>query len=471
MKRRTAKASKLEGDIIRCPKCGAKIPISAALATQIRAELEDSLEREMAERMQKAVEMAKAQARRQAEQEVHLLREQLQEVERKAAEARRSELALRKEKAALEERARELDLEIARRVQAERAQWEQETRQLREQLQKKIQAAKEQSREEVAQEIQALREQLAEQRRKAAEARRVELELRKEKAALEERARELDLEVARRVEAEKAKVEEQVRRIAAEQQALKLREKDKQIEDLRREIAELQRKSQQGSQEVQGEVLELDIEQALQSRFPQDVLRPVPRGVRGADIIQEVRSETSRNCGTIIWETKNTKHWQANWLQKLKDDQRAVGASVAVLVSLVLPDGVRSFECIEGVWVTDIHSFLPLAAALREQLIHVEFARSAAESKGEKMDMLYRYLAGDEFRERVRAIVETFQAMQTQLLRERRAMEKLWKEREKQIERLTLNTVGMYGAIRGIIGSSLPEIPALALEGPEEPED
>lgn len=385
--RRAERIAETGADVIVCPNCGEKIPISAALTAKVRAEVEASVQRQMSEQLKRAVEAARVQAR-----------------------------------------------------------------------------------EEAAHEMQFLREQLAEQQREAQEARRAELMLRKEKAALEQRARELDLEVARRLDEEKAKLEEHIRKVIAEQQALKLREKDKQIEDLRREIAELQRKSQQGSQELQGEVLELNIEESLRARFPQDVLRPVPRGARGADIIQEVFSETRKNCGTIVWETKNAKHWQPNWLTKLKDDQRVVGASLAVLVSTILPEGVRSFDYIDGVWVTDMHAFLPLAAALREQLIHVEFARSAAEGKGEKMELLYRYLSGDEFRERVRAIVETFQSMQAQLLRERRAMEKLWKEREKQIERLTWNTVAMYGSIRGIIGASLPEIPALEFDADEEAE-
>ena len=150
-----------------------------------------------------------------------------------------------------------------------------------------------------------------------------------------------------------------------------------------------------------------------------------PVGVRGADVIQEVRSETLNSCGTIIGETKNAKHWQPSWITKLEDDQRALGASLAVLVSVALPENVRSFECVEGVWGTAVHTFLPLAAARREQLIHVEFARRAAEGKREKMEMLYRYLSGDEFCERVRAMVDIFEAMQSQLVRERRAMEKL----------------------------------------------
>jgi hypothetical protein len=331
------------------------------------------------------------------------------------------------------------------------------------QLQAAVQQAEARAKEAQAQELRLLREQLAEQERKTREAQEAELTLREEKAALEERRRELDLEVARRVDAETRKVEEQVRRTAAEEQGLKLKEKDKQIEDLKALLEAARRKSEQGSQERQGEVLELDLEQVLARAFPQDEIRPVPKGMRGADVIQEVRDGHLRPCGHIIWETKNTKAWSPSWIAKLKDDQRAAGAGVAVLVSVALPEDIRSFGLLDGVWVADLASYLPLAVALREQLIRVAFARQAAEGMQEKMAGLYRYLSGDEFRHRVEALVDTFGAMQQQVIKERRAMEKLWNERAKQIERLMTNTVGMYGAIRGVIGSRLPEIPALEL--------
>jgi hypothetical protein len=340
------------------------------------------------------------------------------------------------------------------------------------QLKGAVQQAEARAKEPLEQDLRLLREQLAEQERKTREAQEAELALRKEKLALEARARELDLEVARRVDAEKRKLEEQVRRAATEEHTLKLKEKDKQIEDLKALLEEARRKSEQGSQERQGEVLELDLETALARAFPHDAIRPVPKGMRGADVIQEVRDGQLRPCGTIIWETKNTKNWSPAWLAKLKDDQRAAGAGVAVLVSITLPEDVRAFGLVDGVWVTTLACYLPLAAALREQLIRVAFAQAAAQGMGEKMEALYRYLSSDEFRHRVEALVETFKAMEEQLAKERRAMEKLWAERAKQIERLMTNTVGMYGAIRGAIGGQLPEIPALelgALPVPEEP--
>lgn len=332
------------------------------------------------------------------------------------------------------------------------------------QIEAAAQQAEARAKEASAQELRLLREQLAEQQRKTREAQNAELALRKEKAALEARARELDLEVARKVDAEKQKLEEQIRKLAAEEQALKLKEKDKQIDDLKALLEEARRKSEQGSQERQGEVLELDLEAALARAFPQDEIRPVPKGMRGADVIQEVRDGSLRPCGTIVWETKRTKAWSPGWLAKLKDDQREAGAGVAVLVSVSLPEEISSFGLVDGVWVTSLACYLPLAIALREQLIRVAFARAAAQGMSEKMEALYRYLSGDEFRHRVEALVETFNAMEEQLAKERRAMEKLWNERAKQIERLMTNTVGMYGAIRGVIGSQLPEIPALDLD-------
>lgn len=345
-------------------------------------------------------------------------------------------------------------------------------RQFEAQLQSAIKQAESRAKEQSAQDVKLLREQLAEQERKTREAQAAELALRKEKAALEARARELDLEVARKVDAEKQKLEEQIRKLAADEQALKLKEKDKQIEDLKALLEEARRKSEQGSQERQGEVLELDLETVLTRTFPQDEIRPVPKGMKGADVIQTVRDGSLRPCGTIIWETKNTKGWSPGWLVKLKDDQRTVGASVAVLVSVTLPNDVRTFALVDGVWVTSLSCYLPLAVALREQLLRVAFAQAAAQGMSEKMEALYRYLSGDEFRHRVEALVETFGAMRTQLAKERTAMEKLWAERAKQIERLVTNTVGMYGAIRGAIGGQLPEIPALdvaALPEPKEP--
>ena len=351
---------------------------------------------------------------------------------------------------------------IAARVRAElEASLRQENDQ---RLKQAVQEAEARSREQSSVELKLLQDQLAEQQRKVRQAQAAELALRKEKAALEERQRELDLEVARRLDAEKQRLEESIRKTVSEEQSLKVREKDKQIEDLKKLLEEAKRKSEQGSQELQGEVLELDIEAVLTARFPQDIIRPVPKGVRGADIIQEVRNAALQPCGTIIWEMKNTKHWQPSWIAKLKDDQRATGASLAVLVSVVLPEDIRAFGCTDVVWVSDLASYLPLSMALREQLIHVAFARNAATGMNDKMEAIYRYLSGDTFRQKVEAIVEAFAAMREQIDRERRAMTRHWAEREKQLERVIANTAGMYGDLRGTIGQVMQPIAALELD-------
>jgi hypothetical protein len=305
-------------------------------------------------------------------------------------------------------------------------------------------------------EKQFLEGQLAEEGRRCREAQQAELELRKEKGALEDRARELDLEVARRVDGEKQRL--------AEQQNLRLKEKDKLIDDLRTALEEARRKSEQGSQERQGEVLEIDIEAELARRFPRDVILPVAKGARGADLVHEVRDRAQRVCGTIVWEIKNTRHWQPAWIDKLKVDQRAIGANLAVLVSTALPDSVVEFGRVDGVWVAGLRAWPALAVALREQLIEVAFAHAAAEGKHEKMEFLYRYLAGDQFRRRIEATVEAFTALQRGLDGERRAMERIWKEREKQIDRVLANTAGMYGEVRGILGTTVPPVPALELD-------
>jgi hypothetical protein len=180
--------------------------------------------------------------------------------------------------------------------------------------------------------------------------------------------------------------------------------------------------------------------------------------------VHEVRHRTLRVCGTIVWEIKNTRHWQPAWIDKLKADQRAIGANLAVLVSTALPDTLVEFGRIDGVWVAGLRAWPALAVALREQLVEVAFAHAAAEGKSEKMELLYHYLAGDQFRRRIEATVETFTALRNGLTREGNAMERIWNEREKQIERVLANTAGMYGEVRGILGQSVPPVPALEVD-------
>jgi hypothetical protein len=314
-----------------------------------------------------------------------------------------------------------------------------------------------------AQEKALLEARLADERQAREAAQAAELALRREKTALDARAQGLDLEVARRLDAERRQIEETVGRGFAERHELKLKEKKRVIDELRRSLDEARRKSEQGSQERQGEVLEIDVQAELERRFPHDLVMPVPKGVRGADLVHEVRDAAQRVCGTIVWEVKNTRHWQPAWLDKLKEDRRALGAGLAVIVSAALPDGIGEFGRIDGVWVAGLRAWPALAVALREQLVAVAFARAAAEGRQEKIELLYRWFSGEAFRGRIEAIVEAFTALQSGLQHERRAMERIWKEREKQIERVLANTAGMYGEVHGILGASLPPVPALEL--------
>jgi hypothetical protein len=329
-----------------------------------------------------------------------------------------------------------------------------------------VSQAEARARGELNLELKDLKAQLSEAESKAQEAEKQELVLRKKTRELEERQQKLDLELERRLEQERKTIESRVREQMDDVQNLKLKEKEQQIEDLRKAVDDLRRKSQQGSQERQGEVLELDLEAALIEQFPGDGIRPVPKGMKGADLVQEVRNSAGRSCGTILWEFKNTRHFQNGWIGKLKQDQRAAGAGLAVIVSAALPADIREFGRVEGVWIASLRSWPALAAVLREQLIQVAYARAASEGKRGKMDLLYEYLSGEEFRHRVEAMVEAFMAMQDQLQKERRAMERHWQERQKQLDRIMTNVAGMYGDVRGLIGAALPEIELLSLEAP-----
>lgn len=441
--------------VITCPQCGHQFPLSDALAAQLHARFDA----EHRASLEAAVREAETRAQQQLAAQLATLQKLLDEQSARTRQAEARELALKQKALELEESQRQA-IERARLETEERLRKESEemTRTLIAQAEQQIRAA-------VALEKQQLEARLAEERAKLEEAQKAELALRQKAEALERQARELDLELARRLDAKKAEWEAELRRALATEQDLKLKEKEKQIEDMKRVIDELKHKSQLGSQELQGEVLELDIQAQLERQFPHDEIQPVPKGVSGADLIHTVIDGAGRACGKIVWETKNTKHWSPQWLAKLKDDTRAVGGNIAVLVSSALPEGMHEFGLMEGVWVASRRAWPALAVALREQLVQVAFAHAASEGRQEKMEVLYRYLSGDAFRHRVTGIVEAFAAMQDQLARERRAMERIWKEREKQIERVIVNTVGMYGEMRGILGGGLPEIPQLTLEG------
>ncbi|MEN8107501.1 MAG: DUF2130 domain-containing protein [Pseudomonadota bacterium] len=443
----------MESDLIKCPQCGTEIEVGEVLARQVTDAVEGRLRQEAEVKLKQAVASAREKERDSARLQLKDMESQLSEKDKAVQAAEAKELALLAQQRELAAREKQLEQDVEKRLAVR----EQE-------LTKQIQ---EETTRASSKQLEALQQALQSKDAAMDEARTRELVLLKEKAALEDKRKDMELDYQRKLTEERQQLEKQLIEKYASEADLKLKERDKQIEDLRKSLAEAKRKSEQGSMETQGEALELDLEANLNSYFPHDGIAPVPKGIRGADVIQTVHNESMLDCGSIIWETKNTKAWNSAWIDKLKDDQRAIGANLAVLVSRELPEGIKTFGQLDGVWVTSLAAYIPLAMTLRQQLVQVTFARSASEGKSEKMEMVYEYLSGDAFRHKVEAIVETFVGMQEQLNKEKRAYARLWKEREKQIERIIENTAGMYGDVRGLIGSSVPEIQALTLEGDE----
>ena len=392
-------------DTIRCPECGHAIPVTEALSHQI-------------------AERARAESR---------------------AEVEKLQSSLTRKQQELEERERNVDALVQERLKRATAEIERK--------------AQEKLRGSVSVEIEDLKNQLAETAQQRDAAQKAELEARKRARELDERAKNLDLEAARMIDAERQKIQEEAAQRADDEYRLKLAEKEKQIQDAKKANEELRRKLEQGSQQMQGEVLELQLEEMLRTVFPMDHIEPVPKGVNGADVIHRVLGRSGRVCGTIVWESKRTKAWSDGWLQKLKDDQRKLTAEVAVLVSEALPKDCTNFSNIGGIWVTNAQCATALAAVLRGQLVEIAAARAAIAGAKQKSEVLYEYVSSTEFRHRVESIAEAFIAMQIGLQEEKRAAQRVWAKREKQLEQVLTNTGGMYGELQALI--SLPDIPAL----------
>jgi len=330
---------------------------------------------------------------------------------------------------------------------------------------KKLQdEAAKQASDKLYRELADLKEQLQSKTKTLDEAQKNELELRKQKRELEEHQKTIDLEVARKIDAERKQIQDATQKQIVDEFRQKDLEKDKTISDLTRLVEEMRRKAEQGSMQTQGEVMELELEAILNSTFPMDQIEPVAKGIKGADSLQHVRDGLGRNCGIIIWESKQTKNWSNDWIEKLKEDQRQAKAEIAVIRSAALPKDIKRFGMTDGVWVTDHDSAMPLAAALRISLISVAQARLTQEDKQGKMEVLYSYLTGQEFKQRVEAIIESFDQMKRDLDAEKKAMAGIWAKREKQMEQVVGNLVGMRGDMEGIVGNVMPQIEALDLK-------
>lgn len=405
---------------IECPKCHHQFNI------------EDVIQNRMEDEVAQRIAAIKTEMEQQAEMDREALNRREEELNRRQREQEKLI------KAKLTEREEQLRKDLKEDLQREN---ERKLRALQEDLQERTQK------------IEALQEK--------------ELELERLKRKDKEREQDYAIRLEREKNELAQHLEEQIRRQEVEKIDLKLAEKDKQLGDLRKQLEEARRKAAQGSMQLQGEVQELAIENALRALFVQDEIYEVPKGTRGADTIQLVRNDLLESCGKIIYESKRSKHFNNGWIAKLKEDQQREGADVAVLVSEVLPEGIDRIGQINGVWICDYHVFQGLAMALRDGLLKFQGALKTQANKGDKMEMLYDYLTGTEFKMQIEAIVEGFTALRDGIVKERVQMEKIWKEREKQIDRVLLNTTGFYGSVKGIAGSAVPTVAMLLEVRPE----
>lgn len=319
--------------------------------------------------------------------------------------------------------------------------------------------AVEAARAEALQESKILQDELAAKNQKLAEFREAELELRRQQKQLEEKQADMELELARKLASEKESIETKVR----DSFSLREAELKKKIADAQKSNEELTRKLEQGSQQLRGEVLELELEDILRKSYPFDGIQEVKKGVRGADIVQAVHLRSGTPCGKIVWETKRAENWSTAWIGKLKEDQQAAGADIAVLVSTAFPAGLTDpMALYEGVWLVTPELARGLAEALRTVLIESQRQRSITAGKGEQMEALFDYICSSQFAQRVRSVVEGYEEMYDDLEKEKRAMQRLWKKREGQIGRISNQMVSICGELQGISSSSLPHLDSIA---------
>ena len=483
---------------VNCPKCQTTIPLTEALArpfieserrkleTEVRerAKAVESREREVRESEAKITELRKqvevqagdierAIQKRLSEERSALLAAEKQKVEAefqlkldaarrehlaqsaKIADLQKAELEYRKKAAGLAEEKRQLELSVARQLDTER-----ETIRT-----KAIQEEQQRSRAALS-----IRDKsVAELTAKLGEAQKAELEIRKQREALEAEKQALELQVMRRLDEERKRIREATQKEEDERNRLKLAEKDKVIEDMRKQVEELRRKSEQGSQQLQGEVQELELEAVLRAHFPKDEFEPIAVGKAGGDLIQKIIGPGGTVCGTVLWESKRTKVWQDAWLAKVREDQRSTRSSLSVIVSAALPKGLTSFDCLEDVWVSSFECVIPLAKSLRFTVVQTALLQVAGQDRTGKTDRMYSYITGHDFKQRVGAIVEGFVSLRADLEREKRSVTAAWAKREKFQDLIMCGTAGMYGDLYGILGKSMPEIEGLESPQPALP--
>lgn len=375
-------------------------------------------------------------------------------------------------------------------LQAEREKIEKDRINIQKNVEEKIKAekekmwaiAQEKAQEKLGLELKDLKQQKEERDIQLKEAQKNELELRAKTRELEEKTKNAELEIQRKLDEERTKLEARFKveqsqqvderlRLIQEEFRKKELEKDKQMDMLKKALDDAQRKSEQASMQIQGEIQEADLKQLLALAFPVDQINDVPTGVNGADLVHTVHTHLGQKGGVIVWESKNTKLWSDEWIKKLKSDQALVQADVCVLVTKALPEGIKQFGCIDGVWVIEYGHVIPVTTMLRSHLLQLHQTKNSLVGREEKKDYLYEYISSPQFRNRLENIIMGFTSLKQELESEKRAMQRIWNRREKEIERVIMSTTGVYGDVQGIIGASMPTVSVLELGGEEDEEE
>ena len=401
---------------VKCGNCGAEVDVNLALKTELEFEMKQKM----------------AAARREFDKEI---------------EIKRAEYKAHLD--ALNAKEKEFDAKFAAALNAKKTELENE-------IKAKLEGENLNIVNALKNELEAKSKQINELNLKTLEIEKLKREKSEFESALMAKT---EAELSKRLNDEK----ERLGKALAEQNELKFKQKDEQLEALKKQLNEAQRRIEQGSEQLQGETQELAIEAWLREKFVFDVIDEVKKGANGADVMQIVNTREAQNCGKIYYESKRTKNFSNEWIEKFKADMRASGADVGVLVSEARPRELERMGLVEGVWVCNYEEFKALCFVLRQGVVELNFARSSAQNRSNKMEMLYSYLVSNEFKMRIEAIVEGFSAMSEELEREKNAMKRIWKSREKQIEKVRDNAIEMFGSIKGIAGNAIGEIRTLEL--------
>jgi hypothetical protein len=407
---------------IKCPNCGTQIDVNDLLSHQLEEEIRQKYQAQLSEEKQKfqtqmdALNVAKEEFEKRKQKENELFQERLDK-------------QLKEERIAIENK-----------------------------LKTKLS-------EEQAEQFKLLQDELNQKSEQVKELNRTKAEIERLKREKEEAKELAEAEAQKKLNEQLSTEKEKIRKSEEEKNELKMRDLQKQLDDQKRLTEEMKRKQEQGSMQLQGEVQELAIEDWLQTQFPLDSIEEIKKGARGGDCIQTVNTFAQQNCGKIYYESKRTKDFQGSWIEKFKADMREKAADIGVLVTEAMPSDLERMGLRDGIWVCTYEEFKGLSGVLRESIIQISTALGSQVNKGDKMQLLYDYLTSNSFRMQVEAIVEGFSSMKTALESEKRAMQRIWKEREKQIDKVINNTIDMHASIRGIAGNAIQAVKALELPG------